>query len=537
MATESLDGFFTQSVAKFGARPALVVQGRSYSYQELNGECSSIEATLRAAGVGGRRVNVGLVYARAAFTYAAILAIMRSDSVYVPLNPKLPAPRVSRIIADAGLEAVIVDMNDGLPDGLVEALHESGGLQIIAPDGACGSPLEVSLNEMPQHRLWRVRQVERRTLHQESLSQVDRGIAYIIYTSGSTGIPKGVPITHASACACIKKSHRAFGTYEEDRFTQFSALSFDVSILDLFLCWKSGAALCVPQAAEAIVPLKFAVAQEITVWSSVPSLANILMKLHLLRSNSLPRLRLALFCGEALPCELAAALASAAPGARIINLYGPTECTIFATYYEYNSQSDQGRGTVSIGHPLPQLPCLIVDDGRVIEEPDVPGELWLSGEQLAPGYWNNPTASAAAFVRLPGDDSGVVWYRTGDLVSHSKDGTGIAFRGRLDRQVKLRGHRVELQEIESVLRDVIGCALVAVVPIRNEGGICEGIVAYCDRLHAEVGAIKEICLSRIPRYMLPDQILELDSFPLSTSGKVDYLALAARIGVRAGSAA
>lgn len=540
MANESLDDFFSQSVSKFGARPALVIQGRSYSYQELSSECSSIEETLYAAGVGGRRLSVGLVYARAAFTYATIVAIMRCDCVYVPLNPKLPAQRLSRIIADARIEAVIVDMSDGLPDGLVDALHESSGLQVIASDGTSGLPLEASLSEMPQHQLWRIGRVEMRVepgyFPQESLPQADKGIAYIIYTSGSTGIPKGVPITHASACSCIKKSHRVFGTHEEDRFTQFSALSFDVSILDLFLCWKSGAALCVPEATEALVPLKFAVTQEITVWSSVPSLANILLKLRLLRRNALPRVRLALFCGEALPCELASALASAAPGSRIFNLYGPTECTIFATHYEYNSQADPWHGTVSIGHPLPGMRCLVVDEGRAIDEFDVPGELWLSGDQLALGYWNNPTATRDAFVRFPGDDAPISWYRTGDLVSRSK-GTGLTFRGRLDRQVKLRGHRIELQEIESVLRDVIGCALVAVVPIQNAGGIFEAIVAYCDRLNVEENTIKERCTSRIPRYMVPDRIVELDSFPLSSSGKVDYLALVARTDVRAPSPA
>ena len=120
-----------------------------------------------------------------------------------------------------------------------------------------------------------------------------------------------------------------------------------------------------------------------------------------------------------------------------------------------------------------------------------------------------------------------VWYRTGDLVSRSAH-TGLVFRGRLDRQVKLRGHRIELQEIEAVLRDVIGCTLVAIVPVRSAGGICEKIFAYCDELHSDEATIKERCLSRIPRYMVPDRILKLDSFPLGSSGKIDYSALAAR---------
>jgi acyl-CoA synthetase (AMP-forming)/AMP-acid ligase II len=177
---------------------------------------------------------------------------------------------------------------------------------------------------------------------------------------------------------------------------------------------------------------------------------------------------------------------------------------------------------------------LIVDEGRVVQADDVPGELWLSGDQLASGYWNNPAATQAAFVRFPGDDPHAqVWYRTGDLVSLHGD-IGLSFRGRLDRQVKLRGYRVELQEVESALRDVIGCTLVAVVPVRNAGGICEKMIAYCDSLSADEVTIKSRCLTRLPQYMVPERIFPLETFPLSDHGKVDYLALAARMEARAG---
>jgi acyl-CoA synthetase (AMP-forming)/AMP-acid ligase II len=282
--------------------------------------------------------------------------------------------------------------------------------------------------------------------------------------------------------------------------------------------------------------LSFAASHGITVWSSVPSLSNFLLKLGLLKSNVMPQLRLSLFCGEALPSELAQAWVTAAPRTRVINLYGPTECTIFATYHEYRSQEATTQAVVPIGNPLPGMQCLVVDDGRVVEEDDVPGELWLSGDQLAGSYWKNPTATRNAFVRFPPDrPEAAVWYRTGDLVSRHGD-VGLSFRGRLDRQVKLRGYRVELQEIESAVREAVGCTLVAVIPVRNTGGICERIIAYCDKLSADEATIKDRCASRIPRYMVPDRIIALDTFPLSTSGKIDYLALAARSPARTGQA-
>jgi D-alanine--poly(phosphoribitol) ligase subunit 1 len=519
----SLDRFFTQSASAYPARPALAIGNRSWSYGELDAECRLIEHALAATGVGGRQGNIGLVYARSMFTYAAIIAIMRSNSVYVPLNPKMPAERLLRIIEDAQLEAVVLDTHEALPEGVLGALRQSKPLPVIVP----GGPTRSALEEIPQHALTSVgRSAERRSI-EPTAEPVTSGVAYIIYTSGSTGISKGVPITHAAACACIEKSYSLFETREDDRFSQFSALSFDVSILDLFLCWRSGAALCVPETSEALIPLKFANTQKITVWSSVPSLANGMLKLRLLKSNALANVRLALFCGEALPCELARAFTTAAPGCTVVNLYGPTECTIFATCHTYDPRTDPAQGTVLIGGPLPGMRCLVVDEGRVVEENEVPGELWLSGDQLAGGYWKNPAATEAAFVQFPtGDPRAGVWYRTGDLVSWVPS-TALSFRGRIDRQIKLRGHRVELQEIESAVREVAGCALVAIVPLRTPGGICEAIVAWCDKLSTDEATLKERCLTRIPRYMVPDRILELDTFPLSSSGKIDYLALAA----------
>jgi D-alanine--poly(phosphoribitol) ligase subunit 1 len=533
---QSLDGLFSRSVLSHPTRAALVVHGRPWSYIELDSQCRQIEAALQAAGVAGKRAKVGLLYGRSTFTYAAIIAIMRSRNVYVPLNPKLPAERLLRIIEDAQIEVMILDATDEIPGAVVTALRRADSLKLVIPQGAHGESLMSTPLEAHEHVVFQVGEYDSEENGGGTTSRADAvtpaDVAYIIYTSGSTGVPKGVTITHHSACSCIEKSYRSFETTAGDRFTQFSALSFDVSILDLFLCWKSGAALCVPEEWEVLAPLKFAISQGITVWSSVPSLANIMLKLGLLRSNALQGVRLALFCGEALPGELAHAFLTAAPGCRVFNLYGPTECTIFATYHEYDLQRDRSYGTVPIGSPLSGLRCMLVDEGRVVNGTEAAGELWISGDQLALGYWNNPTATQAAFVRFPASDATAdLWYRTGDLASRDGEG-GLEFRGRLDRQVKLRGHRIELQEIESALRDVIGCTLVAVVPMRDPGGICNEIVAYCDSMKADEAAIKASCLDKIPRYMVPDRIMKLDVFPFSDHGKVDYRELTRRAAAR-----
>ncbi len=152
-----------------------------------------------------------------------------------------------------------------------------------------------------------------------------------------------------------------------------------------------------------------------------------------------------------------------------------------------------------------------MDDGRPVREGE-PGELWLAGDQVVSGYWNNPTATAAAFVStFSANGEQETWYRTGDLMTHRSD-VGLTFRGRIDRQVKLRGLRIELQEIESVLREVTGCALVAVIPVHGSGGLCEKIIAYCDNIQDEA-AVKALCLRRLPSYMVPERIYELSTFP------------------------
>ena len=315
----------------------------------------------------------------------------------------------------------------------------------------------------------------------------------------------------------------SFEFHNADRFTQFSELSFDVSIADIFLCWKAGACLYIPPFAELMSPVEFTARHQLTVWSSVPTLANNVRALGALKPHSLSSLRVSYFCGEALPAALTRQWQEAAPACVIINFYGPTEAAIFSTFYVYDQRSFPAEDIVPLGRPLSGF------QSRILHEDSAPegvGELLLAGPQVVTGYWNNEAATKKAFVQLPDDEqSGRVWYRTGDRVSLNRQNDFI-FHGRCDRQVKMRGYRIELDEVEAVIRRVTDADLVAVIPVYAKDGRCEDIVAFCDNGFATEDEIKQRCSVFLPAYMVPRRIIRLEEFPRSANGKLDYQLLA-----------
>lgn len=523
MSRRGLDRFFAESARLYADRPALCIGERRWTYDALRRECDAIRRRLEAIGLAGMQANIGVLSAKSLVSYASIIATMESDNVYVPLNPKFPVVRLLKIIEDAGIETMIIDADSVsaaapllreiefsnliLPDSDVNPFADLGGASTRVPWGEHEPDLhEAASPEAPTSRPAR--------------------FAYMMYTSGSTGGPKGVAVTHDNACAFVERAFRLFETDCTDRFTQIFELSFDLSICDIFLCWRSGGCLCVPLPEDRLIPLDFVRRNEISVWGSAPSLASNMQMLNVLKKGTFPSLRLSWFCGEALPAELAHAWSEAAPASSVYNVYGPTETTIFVTSYRYEPDKSPTTGVVPIGDVLPGLDYLVIDDGRPATGI---GELWLSGDQIVPGYWNRPDATAASFVKRPGSER--MWYRTGDL-ARVDDRFGLMFHGRIDRQVKMRGNRVELQEIESTVRRAVGCATVAVIPVFSENQICTRLVAFCDKMDGGEAAAKKACARELPPYMIPEEFIELDRFPHNSNGKLDYKELSDRVANR-----
>lgn len=509
---------FLASVQRFSDRPALWVDGRYWSYAELHTQVQALAERLRA--VPGR--VCATLCDRSLVAYCAPLACMLSGRIYVPLGTGLPTARMANILQRTRPGALICDAGGAaLLPGLLASLDERPA--VIGPEAdalATGAPAQSSPDDQEAPRA-----------SGSGLAVDDADMAYVLFTSGSTGVPKGVAVGHRALCAYVDAVRTLYPELDEQqRCTQLFEPTFDLSMHDMFVTWAVGACLYAVPRAALMMPTDFVNEHRLTVWFSVPSMAAALQRFRLLQPGSLPTLRLALFCGEALPGALAGRWLQAAPHARCDNIYGPTEATIACTGYRV-SPTDAERAVVPIGVAFPAMEVAVVDEQGQRCAPGESGELWLGGAQLAAGYWQDSEQTAARFVEraLPGRTSGR-WYRTGDLARIEPDGTAL-FLGRIDRQIKLRGYRIELQEVEAHLREACSRpdspAEVAVLPIVAPGADApSGLVAFvvCQQYDARqaMAAMK----ARLAPYMLPSEVIVVDALPLNSNGKTDYPALA-----------
>jgi acyl-CoA synthetase (AMP-forming)/AMP-acid ligase II len=266
-------------------------------------------------------------------------------------------------------------------------------------------------------------------------------------------------------------------------------------------------------------------------WFSVPSALAFMSKMRMLNPGCFPSLRCSLFCGEPLPATSAKAWQQAAPNSIVENLYGPTEATIAITHYRWDGERSVEKsvnGIVPIGWVFEgQKSCVIDREVNVLPKGEI-GELCLAGTQVTSGYWNRPQNTKEQFIRLPSVGK-ELWYRTGDLVREDEDGC-LHYVGRMDSQVKIRGHRVELQEIDLVLRKASGAEQAVCLAWPFEDGSADGIVAFiCGRRELDEHRVVAYCKKFLPQYMVPRKVYFIDEMPLNVNGKIDRLKLAERL--------
>jgi amino acid adenylation domain-containing protein len=434
-----------------------------------------------------------------------------------------PVARSRRMLERSRASSVVVEAQSvALFSELLQGYE--GTLTILVPDADDVASLS---SAHPQHRYLCRGDLAAASRLAES-SPDPNHLAYLLFTSGSTGEPKGVMVAHRNVTHFVAAMVSRYGITAEDRFSQTFDLTFDLSAFDMFVAWERGACLCVPTQKEKVFPGKYVTNQKITVWFSVPSTAVMMKRLRMLKPNHYPNLRLSLFCGEALPLEVTEAFQQAAPNSTVENLYGPTELTIACTLYRYETErcaSEAELGVVPIGEPYPEMRLLVVDEGLRPVADGAAGELIMTGPQLTLGYWEDPERTAKAFVVPP--EQSETFYRTGDRVRRRSADAPLVYLGRVDNQIKIQGYRVELGEVEAILRKAaeVDTAIAVGYP-RNAGG-ADGIVAFISKPDADLQALREEVSERLPAYMHPSEIRHVDDFPLNANGKVDRKALLA----------
>lgn len=519
------DGFL-DSLAQHPGRTALEVEGKAWTYAELAAYARRIARTLdrEAPTQPGEPRLTAVLGHRHAETFAAILgALFRGDG-YVPLNPLFPPDRTRAMLERSLVRAVVVDAS-----GLAVLANVLDGLDrelvLVVPHVDDASELRA---RFPRHRF-----VDRAGLADDAplpaTEALPEGIAYLLFTSGSTGVPKGVMVSHANARAFLEVMAERYAITSEDRFSHTFDLTFDLSVFDLFLAWERGACVCCPTQQQKAFPGKYVTGSRLTVWFSVPSTAVLMSKLRMLKEGSYPGVRWALFCGEALPADVIESFARACPNAIAENLYGPTELTIACTLYRWDpktSREDSIHGVVPIGEPYPGMEVLVADDAYRAVKEGAEGELLMTGPQLSLGYYRDEERTRAAFVVPPGETR--TFYRTGDLVRRLRPGGPLVYLGRIDHQIKIQGYRVELGEVEVLLREASGSESAVAIGWPKSASGADGIVAFVLG-EGDAETVRGAVCARLPPYMQPQRVIFVSSFPLNANGKIDRNALAATL--------
>ncbi|GFE57102.1 amino acid adenylation protein [Geobacter sp. AOG1] len=522
----TLTSGFIHSREYFAERPALEVQGTLLTYGKLYEKAASLAATLQQQAPSPQSDLTAVFAYRSETAFVGVLAALFSGHGYVPLNTTFPPERTRLMLQRSGCGRMIVDTESAQQfNQILEGVSEP--LTIILPERR---DVGFLAEQFPLHRFLGADDLE----PAERWSPVEisqNSPAYVLFTSGSTGIPKGVMVSHRNVLTFIDAMVERYRINEYDRFSQMFDMTFDLSVFDMFVAWERGACVCCPSKKQAIMPQKYIQDSKITVWFSVPSTGIFMKTLGMLKPNSYPTLRLSLFCGEGLPASLVSAWCEAVPQSLIENLYGPTELTIACTLYRWdrhNSPAECENGLVPIGQPYPAMSKLVVNENLEEVEPGEIGELLMTGPQRSLGYWQDPEKTAAAFVVPPGKKD--TYYRTGDRVRRPVGDKPLIYLGRMDMQIKVLGHRVELGEVESVLREEAetDVAIVLGWPVTESGA--KGVIGFLKKSRRSVQEILSRVEKRLPDYMVPKQVYLVESFPLNSNGKVDRKTLMNLLG-------
>ncbi len=479
-----LHHFFEESVKKHPNNIALICENAFISYQELENRSNQLAYYLQTKNIGKGGI-VGILLERSIDCYISILAVLKIGATYVPIESDYPDERINYIFSDLAFDAVLTSS------------YQYKQKSLNWPQTFILDELGTTISSLPTQQLSSV-----------PLANDIDNLCYVIYTSGSTGKPKGVEVTHRNICHYVNVASKLYDMSEKDRVYQGFSLAFDASLEEVWMAFANGAALiaCTEKEVRSGLGLiSFLNHHQVSVFSTVPTLLSSL-------EGQLPNLRLLILGGETCSANLVKRWSR--PGLKIMNTYGPTEATVIATYAECHPDKE-----VTIGKPLPGYEVFIVDEYLNEVKKGEEGELCIGGPAVARGYVNRPENTQEKFVLNPKDQS-QRWYKTGDLASQDAHGN-LHFAGRVDDQIKLRGFRIELNEIETVMMRFSGVTQAAVVLQTLDQPALVAYLTIDKNQHFDLDQFKAYLRNNLPDYMIPSAVEILDTFPLLASGKIN----------------
>jgi D-alanine--poly(phosphoribitol) ligase subunit 1 len=480
------------------AAPALIFGDAIFTFGELKELAERCAAALAARGVKHGDV-VALQLPKRRIAYALLLACLRLGAPYVFLDPKNPAERTARTLAQLRPKILFSEIDTVNPFGATLVLSDSGWEHWLAGIEGIADGATIVTGTDP---------------------------AYIMFTSGSTGEPKGAVIPHQGVLSLMKWARGILGAPARERFTGINPLHFDNSVFDIYCGLLNGAALVPIETSEIVNPatwVKTIRAARATIMFAVPTLFLILDQLGLLTPRSLPDIRVFQFGGEGYPIgKLREFHDRFAGSARLINVYGPTETSCICSSIEVTPEilTVPDNEFPPLGGMHPDFSYAILDDRQTAVLHGQAGELWIGGPCVGLGYYASFEETATRFRQDPRQDRyRAIYYRSGDRVREDKQGR-LWFLGRVDNQVKIRGHRIELEEIDLAVQSVPDVRrAVAVVLAGTDGG--EIAVAYMAARAVPAEEVLVVCKQKLPAYMRPAQVVQFDELPRNANGKVD----------------
>lgn len=486
-----IDALFRQAQAS-PHRPAVSDGTTALSYGQLAEAAGAIAAGLRRQGIAPPS-RVALLFPKSTAAVAAICGVLWAGATYVPLDPQAPPARLAQLLKNAAPALLLVDP----------------ALQVAAAELAPPGLPTLSPGEL----------LAERTALRPPHPVEKEAPAYILFTSGSTGQAKGVVISHRAALAFVRWAAAYVDVRPGDRLAGHAPFHFDLSIFDLFGALYGGATICLVPSPVALFPTTLAgwiAEQKITHWYSVPTALVRLVQFGRLEERRFPALRHILFAGEPFPPAALNRLRSLVPGPGYHNLYGPTETNVCTAYTLGDEATD---GAIPIGYPVCGDAVRVVDERLRPVAAGEEGELLVSGPTLMSGYWGDPALSAQRLLPHP-QRPDETCYRTGDRARLDAQGR-LWFLGRRDRQVKSRGYRIELDEVETALLGLAGVT-AAVVEARPHPDIGTELVAWVETDSVAPATALEAALRRqLPAYMLPAHWHLLAALPRTSTGKID----------------